>query len=240
MYRLSPRKLHLSAVALLAVVAGCASEPTAGSVSASHAVPLAARSNNADTDSRAVWRLYTTLSDGVTPTKIYGDGLATHGAPSPDLNYSEYQGDVCQVHAKIFWVDPDFSQSGDAVFDPNFNNTRCGVTRGVTVDLGTGAAVYEPFTNALRVEQLAVGESRVQNMPWDLGAPGCDRLVFNAESGDQVLLTRLQAAPGIWRVESRASHRAGCYNWVRGVPRYSGTSHVLPFRIEIRELPFAP
>ncbi len=48
-------------------------------------------------------------------TKIYGDGLGTHGAPSPDPSVSAYQGDVCKVHAKIFFVDPDFSQSGDAV-----------------------------------------------------------------------------------------------------------------------------
>lgn len=231
------------------LAAGC--DPNADAPLDPAAEPQLAKSSNVDTDSRAVWEiqdwLTITAPDGSVSqiaTRIRGDGRAADGSTSTTES-SIYQGDRCGVHAKIFWKDPDYSQSGDAVFDPDMNySTRngCGAARAVMLHLENGTVVQSgPFTNARQVMQLAAGESRLQTMQWSShGLSNCERLIFStADGNDAVRVTRTADSPGVWTVESTGSHRAGCYKHSRGSYVYTGTSYTLPFSLKITEVPYA-
>ena len=63
---------------------------------------LARAAGNLDLDSHATWTFYSTLSDGTTPTGIYGDSRGLDGGPSGVAGESTYPGETCGVRGKLF------------------------------------------------------------------------------------------------------------------------------------------
>ena len=206
--------------------------------------PLAAKGGNIDTDSRADWYWATTMSDGITPTAIRGDGRRIDGSPVvAEADSSEYPGEQCGVRGKIFWsYDGGTQGSGDAVFDPSFTTSTnpCG-KRTLRVDLGSGFIAFTPFTNARDAAQLAPGASSVQVMVFSNHEyRPCERFIFEPDSGSGVRLTRLHGdqfgnGNGEWTVESAGDHKAGCYNWSKGTYQQTGGRISLPFRARFVE-----
>jgi hypothetical protein len=231
-----------------ALAVGCeeANAPTALAPDAPHLGKTS--SGSTDTDPRARWDFYSTLSDG-TPAKLTGDGRSVLGASGADP--SVYQGDVCGVHAKIFVG----NGGGDAVIDPdkNYSSGSCtGGARYLQFDLGDGKDPVKAgaFTNARGVWKYLEGETRDTIMQyWYNNIPNCEILRFSNEktpNGTQlspVRTTRLAKDPitgaGRWTVESLAKngeHRAGCVNWIKGAYRLTDQTYNLPFRATITEV----
>lgn len=185
-----------------------------------------------DTDPRARWELHGVLSDGVTAAKITGDGRDIGGNTSGDGS-SQYQGRLCGVHAKIFVVGGTSAGSGDAVLDPDAERSRCpGGARYVAVDVGAGEVQTGPLTNAMAIDQMSAGATKLQAMRWGVGLGGCERLVF-----ENVRVTRTDTAPPrTWSVETTGDHAAACENRAKGGYVATGATHVVPFRATITEV----
>lgn len=186
-----------------------------------------------DTDPRTVWEFHSKLSDGMTDAKLTGDSRDVDG------NYalvSRYQGRLCGVHAKIFVVGGTSSGSGDGVFDPDAERSKCpNGARYVQLDLGGGAARTGPFTNAKAIDQMLPGDTKLQpTMRWSVGLSGCDRLVFN-----DVRVTRTDGgvtAPRTWSVETTATHLAACEILAKGAYVLTGATYAVPYRVTITEV----
>ena len=207
---------------------------------------------NTDLDSHANWTFYSTLSDGVTATGIYGDGRGLDGGPSSVAGESAYPGETCGVRGKLF-NSVTASNSGDAVFSPAFNqdHTACGDRR-LTVrfaDYANGAPItFNPFTNAQNIwyqnELLTIGGSFVENMGFGSGGATLPcgsnntRLRYLPDYGSGVRVTRLadQGAARVWEVESTGDHTAGCWATIKNKNTLVST-HYLPFRARIVEVP---
>lgn len=238
---------RLSLVLALTTLAACiaeapdAADPTAPS--------LAKAGGNLDIDSHANWTFYGTLSDGLTPTGIYGDSRGLDGGPSGVSGESAYPGETCGVRGKLF--NGTTSGSGDAVFAPAFssNHTACG-DRSMTVKFDGGNEIrFTPFTNAQnawdQAELQTVGGSFVENMGFSSSGVvlpcGTNDIALRylTTSGSGVRVTRLanQGAARVWRVESVYPHSAGCWATVKGKRTQIGPAYVLPFHAMIVEVP---
>lgn len=218
--------MYVAAAAL--AMAGCQAEQ---SLPLEPVAPSAERFGK-DTDPRAIWQFHAVLSDGVTQAGITGDGRDVDGNFAA---VSRYEGERCGVHAKIFDVDEGVG-SGDGVFLPDAWRSKCpNGPRKVGVNLGSGPIWTGPFTNANKIDQMAVGESKVQTqMRWSVALPDCDRLVFS-----NVSVTRTDdgvTAPRTWRVETTAPHTAACQKSAKGSYVFTGTTYTLPYSITIREV----
>ncbi|HEX9166730.1 MAG TPA: hypothetical protein VF862_12530 [Gemmatimonadales bacterium] len=199
---------------------------------------------NADLDSRANWTFYGTMSDGATATRLYGDGRGLDGAASAVSGESAYPGETCGVRGKLF-NSTTASNSGDAVFDPDFtpDGSACG-RRLLRAEFTAGSPVtLTPFTNARQAWQMSPGETRVQQMGFGNGGPlpcGSKNVSLKYEPGfgSGVSLTRLpdQGAARVWRVESTGNHEAGCYK-ATGNTAVRVSAHYLPFHAVIVEVP---
>src|SRR5450759_1063872 len=94
-----------AALSLLALVLACSSDRQTGPSAIAtnvHGFAAAKAAASIDTDSRARFTVYATMSDGTTPTGIIGDGRLSDGSAALGAP-SEYQGNLCGVTAKIFW-----------------------------------------------------------------------------------------------------------------------------------------
>ncbi len=197
------------------------------------------------TDSRAIWHFYATLSDNATPTYFYGDGLAADGITPSEP--SVFQAGRCTVRATISWFDTSPPASGDAIFNPgdgSNNDPICSTARRNTVVIGTSTLSVMWTIVVKQVMQLSLGQSRLQNMNWGpvTQIPSCNRLIYTAEVGSQVRVTRTMGdasgTPGEWIVESAGNHLAGCYlvsSKGGGTATWTGVTHHLPFRARIVE-----
>ena len=235
--RPSPRLISVALAASVIISCSQVTEPVV-----SRAAQPEQFSLRVDTDSRAAWSFADQYVSGtnelaeaiLSPTRIRGDGLG------------DYRGDECGVHAKIFWYDPSFSRSGDAVFDADMNSPGSCARRALNfywTDDAT-ATRLAPFMNARRVMQLGIGGSRLQDFSFDIGAATCARVQFSALNGRGVRVTRADVsvgtAPRSWRVESTADHSAECYVVKKGRYVASGELRFLPFVATIVELPYTP
>jgi hypothetical protein len=200
------------------------------------------------TDSRAQWYFHRTLSDGVTATRLYGDGRALDGTSLADASTepSAYDGEAqCGARGTIAWYSDPSRASGNAFFAPQGGSTALcqGVARTLRVDIGTVVEV-KWTTTVPGIMQLAVGGSAVQDLMFgpNVVIPNCARLVYSAavvSSG--VRVTRLAGdeagSPGEWTVESEGTHVAGCYNFTRGNQlSHTGPDYYLPFRARVVEV----
>lgn len=227
-----------AALSLLALVLACSSDRQTGPSAIAtnvHGFAAAKAAASIDTDSRARFTVYATMSDGTTRAGILGDGRLSDGSPAALGAPSEYQGNQCGVTAKIFWYNTKLSHSGDATFDPDASSATCGAPRKLGFMIGGTAQMIGPFTNVNQVMQLTtVGQSRTQAMTFDAtGLANCGRIIFS-----QVNVTRLSGntsgGKGTWTVESTSA--GGCYRFSKGAYRYTGTSYTLPFHFLITEI----
>jgi hypothetical protein len=199
---------------------------------------MAAAKGNPDLDSRATWTFSATLSDAVTAARLYDDGLGT------------YVGGSCGVNAKIFNT-TSFSNSGDAVFDPDMDrdNTGCG-PRALRAEFIAGSPVtLTPHTNARQVWQMLPGAIRTGVIMQFAGGGaqvpcGTDaRLRYDPAQTETsgVRITRLpdQGVARAWEVETEGAHMVGCYRFSKGSYVYQ-SAHYLPFRAVIVEVPAPP
>jgi hypothetical protein len=226
------------ALVLAAIFAIACSENISATLEPSEVQLSKKGGGSTDTDSRAIWEWSNDMSDGSTPTKIRGDGRLADGSAAGN-DRSEFQGGVCGVHGKIFWNNPSLSRSGDAVFDPDANNSGSCAARKIHFDLGGDSPIVSgPSTNAREVMQLGVGSHREQTMQFSQnGIANCELLRFGHDGrGNPVNLTRL--ASGLWQVESLAPHTAVCWNYSKGKYVPNGPTYNLPFRVVITEVPF--
>lgn len=176
-------------------------------------------SGSTDTDPRARWEFYSTLTDvDATQSRLYGDGRDVNGGTTTGA--SVYQGDMCGVHAKIFVG----NGGGDGVIDPdkNYKTGACtGGARYLNYNLGNGTVIQAgSFTNARGVYHLSTkGAFNEQDM-WHsyTNIPNCESLRFEKALGSGVRATRLSenTAAGQWRVETIGDHIGRCYNYVKG------------------------
>jgi hypothetical protein len=236
-------KAFRAAVLLLCVA--CAADP----VSPSPRFAEAPLSRAAGTDSRAQWFFRRTLLDGVTPTRLYGDGRALDGSAlaDPATEASGYDGEAqCGVRATINWYSGTSSASGDAFFGPTGGTSALcqSVPRSITVETGTSILSTAWTTRIQQVMQLAVGAGRIQDNMWTPaeGIADCARLRYSvAELGSGVRVTRVSgsssAVAGRWTVESQGTHLAGCYNFTKGTQlTHTGPDFYLPFSATIVEV----
>ena len=227
----------------LPLFGACAS--TESNTPLSDAPGMSAAKGAAGTDSRAIWFFYSTLGDNTTPTLLHGDGLAADGVTPADP--SGFEGGRCRVRATINWYNASPPPSGDAAFNPSDGSAdpTCSTPRRLVVVIG-GTSRQVSWTGvAKQIMQLSLGQSRLQNLNWgpvtaDLP---CDRLIYTAEVGSQVLVTRTlgdaNGTPGEWTVQSAGNHRAGCYlvsSKGGGSATWTGVSYDLPFRARIVEI----
>ncbi len=234
----------LLALAACAMLMGCADD-AAAPVTRDLDKSAHGGRGNIDTDSRAV--LAWNDQVGGIPTAITGDGLDRQALTIGTLN--TYEGQFCGVHGKIFNT-PSASNSGDLVFDPDFNypSQTCGPARYLNFYLSydatsqqRGAALHlAPFMNVPRIWAIPSGETSVQNMPIAVNQPGCASLVFNSDrypGSDNVLVTRLDDGSGAraWRVESFGGHLAMCTVTQHGKDVANGTRY-LPFSFTVTEV----
>jgi hypothetical protein len=222
------RRIIWSTIPVL-LLSACA-DSTTGPVAAS-ARPSFAKSSP---EPNAAFTVYLTMSDGITPTHVFGDGRLANGAPAPDS--SIYQGGLCGVKALIF-----VSASGDAVLDPAGASGPCGARRSLSFDFGSGVVSYAPFVNVHAVVQLQLGESRPDDIRFtNMGAPGCDALRYSGPSDGtssmRVTRTANPLDPNVWTMESEPPHIAGCYAFSKGQYRFV-QAYVMPVHFEIRQLP---
>ena len=210
-----------------------------------------------DTDPRAqiVWDSEVNVSapgspELFAPAGIQGDARDKFGRPA---GFSEYQGDYCGVHAKIFWDDLRFSGSGDLVFDAdkeNGNLNGCGAARKLRFHLfyqpggAPGASTaLGTFSNVNGAMMMAPGEVRQQRIRfWYVGLRDCDRIEFDAPvwpTSSNIRVTRL---PGVnsarrWKVESVYPHMAMC-TAPKGSTYYAKSLKYLPFAFTATEIRF--
>jgi hypothetical protein len=228
---------------ILPLLAGCTSAELNAPLSD---VPgMSAAKAAGGTDSRATWSFYSTLSDNVTPTLLHGDGLAADGITPADP--SVFEGGRCRVRATINWYNTSPPPSGDAAFNPSDGTAdpTCSTLRRQVVVIG-GTSRQVSWTGVVKqIMQLSLGQSRLQNLNWGPATADlpCDRLIYTAEVGSQVRVTRTlgdaNGTSGEWIVESAGNHGAGCYlvsSKGGGSATWTGVSYYLPFRARIVEI----
>jgi hypothetical protein len=246
-----------AAVATLAgaALSACAPEPTA--LTSAPATSPALAKGQTDTDARAIWSFFPTVADG-TPAGLVGDGKTAQGPFAGD-GPSVYEGNVCGVHAKIFWDNATGAGSGDATLQPDkhWNNLSksqkadCGgsprvVKAALGADHGTVAAW---FMNARQVMQLTGEPGTVGYRTFQISTTlaACEFLRYNAEvSGvanpnGQIKITYLgDVVDGrrTWIAESQGAHTAGCYAYKNGSYVWDGVRRPIPFRVQIVERPY--
>lgn len=223
-------------LAVLLIVGGGCAQPESILQPERPAPPSLARGG--DFDSHANWTFFDTLSDGTTPTSLYGDGRG------------EYFGETCGVRGKIF------SGSGDGVFQPEFassspNSTSCARRMRVKfADYAGGSEItFNPFANVPDISdnpalQIAAGPwAPAQLMPWSTssvampcGTSGVELRFITAE-GSGVRVRRLsdQGGARVWEVESTGDHQARCLAPSKGKLTPFGR-HYLPFHAVIVEV----
>lgn len=228
-------KRNLFLAAALCAAAACSPDATDPLRPTDPALAKAS-TQNTDTDSRAILQFSDLMPDG-TAAGIRGDGAGA------------YEGNVCGVHAKIFWNDPDYSQSGDLVFDPDANKSGSCAARKLLFDLdsdpATAATVLGPFTNVRQIMQVTA--TRTQVMQWSVALPDCERIRFGTAGSDNltatsggVLVERLASSPGQWRVTT-VDGVGKCYNWRKGsYSHIAGVDPVytLPYQFTATEKPY--
>ena len=251
-----PARVVVPALAVL-LAAGCAEQPTQP-----HDLAPSLGKGGVDTDSRArwAWADEVLVGDGSVAAGIRGDGLLADGTAAA-TGSSEYQGDVCGVHAKIFFNNESLSTSGDAVFDPdmNYSARACGgVRRTLIVQLPQGPVALAPFINARNIMAAPLGTSTLR-LNVGLAVSGCEAARFHdfydggsgvatyeSSGADliarEVLVTREADDPSTgarrWRVESRPPHTAVCAVTIKGRMTNTSNTIYLPFAVEITEIPF--
>lgn len=200
-------------------------------------------------DSRTDWYFARTLSDGITPTKLYGDGRNLDGTPvaNTSTDSSGYAGQLwCGARGKIDWYSAPARATGNGFIAPGGGTTTyCqNLERKLTADTGGANGVSLRWTATIKqVMQLTTGGSRRQDMMFGPVAefPNCAKVIFSDSTvGSGVKVTRLLGDsnhnPGEWMVESQGTHVAGCYNFVKGTKLgHTGPDYYLPFRLRIVE-----
>jgi hypothetical protein len=200
-------------------------------------------------DSRSDWYFARTLSDGITLTKLYGDGRNLDGTPvaNPAIDSSGYAGQQsCAARGRVEWYSAPTRATGNAFIAPGGGTTPyCqNLERKLTADTGAVSVASLRWTATIKqVMQLAVGDSRLQNMMFGpvVEIPKCARIIFSDSTvGSGVRVTRLLGDSnhnsGEWMVESQGTHLAGCYNFVKGTNLgHTGPDYYLPFRLRIVE-----
>jgi len=224
---------------LVAGAAACSRElPTSQQTEVSPDIAMARTVT--DTDSRLRVEYFSLMSDG-SAAGITGDGRLADGAVDPSGTVSSYQGDLCGVRAKIFWYNTSGSQSGDATLDPDADRATCGAVRYLNFRFQSTPVPVSAFANVRQVMQLAVGESRLQRMGYELGnVANCNRIVFDGAT--QILVTRTDTnidplAARTWKAESQAPHQGFCEVFSKGAYRPNGVVYTLPFRMTLTEIP---
>jgi hypothetical protein len=238
-------KSRIAAIALCALGA-CMDSPSAPHVAGS--VPAFAKATSA-TDSRAQWFFNRMLWDGVTATKLYGDGRLLDGSPVVNdiADPSGYDGESrCAVQATINWYKSSPPASGDVFFAPQGGSSPLcqGIRRTLTVDSGAGVLAVAWPTTVHQIMQIATGQSRTQDEMWGPvdGIANCARLRYSVpDLGSGVTVTRVSGntsrVAGTWTVESRGTHMAGCYNFTKGSAlTHTGPDFYLPFSVTIVEV----
>ena len=225
-------KSRLALAVLAVTLTACADDPMAPDTE------LTRQSAVLSSDSRAIWSFADTYQSGVdgsgnpifSPAGIRSDG---RGA---------YEGGLCGVETRIFWYDLGGSRSGDATFDPDgMRATGCSA-RKLHFYLNGVKTIVGPGSNAREVMQLAVGESRVQQMGFGVALnKSCERIAFRLEDGSGVRVTRTDTntdpqSPRSWAVESTGNHVGACLKLSKGALVPSGISYVLPFSATITEV----
>ncbi len=200
------------------------------------------------TDSRAQWFFNRVLADGITNARLYGDGRGLAGMPvaNATTDASGYDGESqCGVEANISWYKSSPPATGDAFFAPQYQGLPlCQNTpRRLTADIGAGPFAVAWTTTVREVMQLAIGESRAQDVGWGPvdGIANCGRLRYSAaDLGSGVTVTRISGSTsrvaGTWRVESRGTHIAGCYSVGHNALTHTGPDFYLPFSVTIVEV----
>jgi hypothetical protein len=213
-----------------------------------------------DTDARAIWSFYPTAADGST-SGMTGDGRDAQGQAVAAGAPSVYEGNVCGVHAKIFWDNTGASQSGDAILQPDkfwsslgkAGKAACGGTpRAVRAALGPDrGTVTGWFLNTRQIMQLVAGGAGTvgyRNFQISTTLAACEYLRYNNEvagvdpagTAGQIKITYQGVVDGrrTWLAESQGAHKAGCYADVNGAYAWDGVSRAIPFRIRVVEKPF--
>ena len=229
----------------LCLVGACSETPSAPKARSS--APLFAKAASG-VDSRAQWFFHRLMSDGLTATRLYGDGRRLDGtAVINSTDDSEYDGEAqCSVRATINWYKSSPPPSGDAFFGPTGGTTSlCQNTpRTVSVDTSGGVIAVAWTTTIQQVMNLAIGQSRIQDDMWTPaeGIPNCARLRYSiADLGSGVKVTRVSGntsrVAGTWTVESQGTHVAGCYNFTKGSTlTHTGPDFYLPLSVTIVEV----
>lgn len=166
------------------------------------------------------WSFYSVLSDGATPTALRGDGYSFDKSSLAEP--SVYRSDVCGVTTAVY-------SSGDVTHQIG---GKSGCYRRLSFDLGGPSPLLLSTTGAVKeVVQLALGESRVQQVGFGISQSGCDRLHFQAR------VTRVAGSGGSnkgeWTVESVDSHIAQCMVYSGRTLMPTERYHVLPARYTI-------
>ena len=254
-----PARVVVPALAVL-LAAGCAEQPTQP-----HDLAPSLGKGGVDTDSRArwAWADMVTIDGLAVPAGIRGDGRLANGTPTA-TDSSVYQGDVCGVHAKIFFANASLSGSGDAIFAPDMNysaKTSCGgIRRVLRFQLAEGGphTELETFNNAMKI-MFVPAEGGTIRMNFGLGVSGCEGARFHDfyDAGGglatyepnaggpiarAVRVTRLDGGTGArkWRIESQAPHTAVCAVTVKSGMVNTNRTIELPFSVEVTEIPYAP
>jgi hypothetical protein len=232
---LRPIRFFLS-LALLSTITACANDRVTGVAATANDQDALFAAATSDPDSKARYTFYLVMPDDAHPTGIVGDNRLADGS-SANAGASVYEGGKCGVHGKIFWYDQSLSESGDAVLDPDKNRATCGAARKLNI---APFGAVGPSMNFAAIMQLTGTESRDHQLNMTLYIKGCERLMYTAEVGSAVRVTRLSGdatgTPGSWRAESVGNHRAGCYNSSKYGYKYSGVWYYLTMNVLIEEL----
>jgi hypothetical protein len=258
------RYVHSCALALVAVIAAGCSEREAAPLAPDDPVYGNAKGGPKaeETDPLAIWEWFAIHPEGSEDgseaafSLVRGDGKATDGKTalgSDSPLTGAYEGEVCGVHAKIFWSGSNYG--GDAVFDADFNrDSSCG-PRYLEIDLPGGTVQDAPFINVREI--MYVGEQEIQQQLLRLGnlrnIPECEYMQFGVRTEDPddepwrvqsggVYVTGLEGTGpeatrggGHWEVKTVPPHTGTCYYTARG-KTVEGQSYTVPFHFEVTEL----
>ena len=195
--------------------------------------PLAEARSSTDTDSRVALTFSDVVPDG-------SDGSIVVAAIQSDSK-GAYTGDQCGVHGKIFWYNPDKSQSGDAVFDPDYARDRScpDAPRKLLIE----GSADGPFVNFRGIMTAANGGTidvgmRVNGSVTTTEGVACEDLLF-----ESALVTvhaasyKAAGRTGSWTVQSNPAtgHLAQCRVWEKRSLADKGMV-ALPFEATINEI----
>ena len=192
------------------------------------------------------------------PALITGDYRARDGSPLPQGESSgEYFANFCGVDgfmqdSRMTYPQAALNMDADHLYDAASMDGPCGGRRYYQFFFGGRAAAplqFAPQHFALRLGDLAVGESIVEEVHFGIQQANCSALHFNDaySPASSALVVRLpdSVVAGIpsrrWRVQSQGSHRAMCTMFSNKGPKPTGVTHYLPFAFTVIELyqPFA-